>query len=57
MPLHTKVDSDGPDGLRLAGEGESVPKHRMPEMTCEIVHDEPMLDGNARMNARRTRRA
>src|SRR5215208_80035 len=62
MPLHTKVDGDGPDGQRLAvdplyaPEGTSVPKHRMPdrpmlpEMAYEIIHDELMLDGNARLN-------
>jgi glutamate decarboxylase len=62
MPLHMKVDGDGPDGQRLAidpllaGDGESVPKHRLPDipmspdMAYEIVHDELMLDGNARLN-------
>ena len=42
----------------FAGEGESaaIPKHRMPngpmapEMAYQIVHDELMLDGNARLN-------
>ena len=63
MALHTKkVDGDGSDGQRLAvdpllaGEVESVPKHRMPdgpmspEMAYQIVHDELMFDGNARLN-------
>jgi glutamate decarboxylase len=64
MALHTKVTSEGPDAQYLsvsplfAGEGESttVPKHRMPdgpmspEMAYEIIHDELMLDGNARLN-------
>jgi glutamate decarboxylase len=62
MTLHTKVDGDGLDGQYLsvsplfASEGTSVPKHRMPdqpmaaEMAYEIIHDELMLDGNARLN-------
>src|SRR5829696_2338358 len=62
MPLHMKVDGAGPDGQRLAidplydGEVTSVPKHRMPDgsmaadMAYQIVHDELMLDGNARLN-------
>src|SRR5215204_5096804 len=62
MPLHMKVDGVGPDGQRLAidplydGEVTSVPKHRMPDgsmaadMAYQIVHDELMLDGNARLN-------
>ena len=64
MALHTKVTGEGPDAQYLsisplfAGEGESttVPKHRMPdgpmspEMAYEIIHDELMLDGNARLN-------
>src|SRR5215216_211883 len=63
MALHTKkVDGDGSDGQRLAvdpllaGEVESVPKHRLPdgsmspEMAYQIVHDELMFDGNARLN-------
>ena len=62
MPLHIKVDGAGPDGQRLAidplydGEVTSVPKHRMPDgsmaadMAYQIVHDELMLDGNARLN-------
>ena len=64
MALHTKVD--GEDSTHsifsvsplFAPEGESttVPKHRMPdgpmspEMAYEIIHDELMLDGNARLN-------
>ena len=62
MALHTKVDGDGSDGQRLAvdpllaGEVESIPKHRLPdgpmtpEMAYQIVHDELMFDGNARLN-------
>jgi hypothetical protein len=63
MALHTKkVDGDGSDGQRLAvdpllaGEVESVPKHRTPdgpmspEMAYQIVQDELMFDGNARLN-------
>ena len=63
MALHTKkVDGDGSDGQRLAvdpllaGEVQSVPKHRMPDgsmspgMAYRIVHDELMFDGNARLN-------
>src|SRR5829696_4754128 len=59
MALHTKkVDGDGSEGQRLAvdpllaGEVESVPKHRMPdgpmapEMAYQIVHDELMFDRN-----------
>ena len=59
MALHTKVNGNGSDGQRLAvdpllaGEVESIPKHRLPdgpmspEMAYEIIHDELMLDGNA----------
>ena len=62
MPLHTKVAGEGPDGQQLAvdplydGEGTSVPKHRLPDgpmapdMAYQIIHDELMLDGNARLN-------
>jgi glutamate decarboxylase len=63
MALHTKkVDGDGSDGQRLAvdpllaGEVDSIPKHRLPdgpmtpEMAYQIVHDELMFDGNARLN-------
>ena len=62
MPLHTKVGRDGPDSQRLAvdplydGEVTAVPKHRLPDepmspdMAYQIVHDELMLDGNARLN-------
>ena len=62
MLLHMKVDGAGPDGQRLAidplydGEVTSVPKHRLPDgsmaadMAYQIVHDELMLDGNARLN-------
>jgi glutamate decarboxylase len=61
MALHTKVDGDGLDGQYLSVnpllDGEvTVPKHRMPDgpmmpdVACEIVHDELMLDGNARLN-------
>jgi glutamate decarboxylase len=64
MPLHTKVAGDGLDGQWLAvdplfapdGDGASVPKHRLPDrpmaadMAYQIIHDELMLDGNARLN-------
>src|SRR5215212_1299444 len=62
MALHKKVDGDGSTGQRLAvdpllaGEVQSVPKHRLPDgpmlpdMAYQIVHDELMLDGNARLN-------
>ena len=61
MALHTKVDGDGLDGRYLSVspllDGKvSVPKHRLPdgpmipEMAYEIIHDELMLDGNARLN-------
>ena len=61
MALHTKVDGDGLDGRYLSVspllDGKvTVPKHRLPdgpmlpEMAYEIVHDELMLDGNARLN-------
>jgi glutamate decarboxylase len=64
MALHTKVDGEGLDGQYLsvsplfASEGRSttVPKHRLPDgpkspdMAYEIIHDELMLDGNARLN-------
>src|SRR5215213_8721470 len=62
MALHTKVDGDRSTGQRLAvdpllaGEVDSIPKHRLPdgpmtpEMAYQIVHDELMFDGNARLN-------
>jgi glutamate decarboxylase len=61
MALHTKVDGDGLDGRYLSVspllDGKvTVPKHRLPdgpmlpEMAYEIIHDELMLDGNARLN-------
>lgn len=61
MGLHKKVDGDGLDGRYLSVspllDGKvTVPKHRLPdgpmlpEMAYEIVHDELMLDGNARLN-------
>jgi glutamate decarboxylase len=61
MALHAKVDGDGLDGRYLSVspllDGKViVPKHRMPdgpmlsEMAYEIIHDELMLDGNARLN-------
>ena len=61
MALHTKVDGDGLDGRYLSvspllGGKVTVPKHRLPdgpmlpEMAYEIIHDELMLDGNARLN-------
>jgi glutamate decarboxylase len=64
MALHTKVEGEELDGQYLSvsplfapdGESTTVPKHRMPdgpmspEMAYEIIHDELMLDGNARLN-------
>jgi glutamate decarboxylase len=61
MALHTKADGDGLDGRYLSVgpllDGKvTVPKHRlpdgpmMPEVAYEIIHDELMLDGNARLN-------
>ena len=64
MALHTKVTGDGLDAQYLSvsplfaphGDVASVPKHRMPdqpmpaEMAYQIIHDELMLDGNARLN-------
>src|ERR671917_912202 len=61
MGLHKKVDGDGLDGRYLSVspllDGKvTVPEHRLPdgpmlpEMAYEIVHDELMLDGNARLN-------
>ena len=64
MALHTKVDGKELDGQYLSvsplfapdGESTTVPKHRMPDrpiaadMAYEIIHDELMLDGNARLN-------
>jgi len=64
MTLHSRVKSAERDGQYLAvnplyareGESTEVPKHRMPdgpmmpEMAYEIIHDELMLDGNARLN-------
>jgi glutamate decarboxylase len=64
MTLHTKATGEGFDGKYLSvnplyvlgGESKSVPKHRLPdepmipEMAYEIIHDELMLDGNARLN-------
>src|SRR5215213_8502893 len=64
MALHTKVDGEELDGEYLSvsplfapdGDVASVPKHRLPdrpmapEMAYEIIHDELMLEGNARMN-------
>jgi glutamate decarboxylase len=64
MPLHSKIEGDELDGLLVSvnplyarkGESTGIPKHRMPdgpmlpEIAYEIVHDELMLDGNARLN-------
>jgi glutamate decarboxylase len=62
MTLHTKATGEDVDGQYLsvsplfASEDTTVPKHRMPDrpmaadMAYEIVHDELMLDGNARLN-------
>jgi glutamate decarboxylase len=62
MALHAKAAGGGLDGQFLSvnplydGEVTSVPKHRMPDrpmapdVAYQIVHDELMLDGNARLN-------
>ena len=61
MGLHKEVDGDGLDGRYLSVSPlldwkVTVPKHRMPDMPMapdmayQIVHDELMLDGNARLN-------
>jgi Pyridoxal-dependent decarboxylase conserved domain len=62
MALHAKAAGGGLDGQFLSviplddGEIASVPKHRMPDgpmapdVAYQIVHDELMLDGNARLN-------
>ena len=55
-------DSDEPDGVELnpifavPGESTTVPKfsfpqeESLPQSAYQIVHDEGMLDGNARLN-------
>src|SRR5215213_5365854 len=61
MALHKKVEGDGLDGQSLSVspllDGKvTVPKHQLPEgpmipeVAYEIIHDELMLDGNARLN-------
>ena len=60
MTLHTKADGQGLEGQHLPVNplfaGKGVPKHRMPDgpmapdIAYEIIHDELMLDGNARLN-------
>src|SRR3712207_7134121 len=64
MTLHSRVKGEKLDDQRLSvnplyvrdGEIIDVPKHRMPDgffkqkTAYEIVHDELMLDGNARLN-------
>jgi glutamate decarboxylase len=64
MTLHAKVKGDELDRQHLSvnplyvreGESTALPKHRMPDgpmmpdTAYEIVHDELMLDGNARLN-------
>ena len=64
MPLHARVKGEELDGQYLsvnplyAREGESIdiPKHSLPDSPMppdrayEIIHDELMLDGNARLN-------
>jgi glutamate decarboxylase len=64
MTLHSKIEGDELDGRFLSvnplyardGESIDIPKYRMPdapmppELAYEIVHDELMLDGNARLN-------
>ncbi|MBW4697649.1 MAG: glutamate decarboxylase [Aphanocapsa lilacina HA4352-LM1] len=63
MPLHPKL-TDSPTGDRLAvnplftrsAERAEVPKYRLPtepmlpETAYQLIHDELMLDGNARLN-------
>ena len=64
MTLHTKIAGDEHDGdylsvnplYALEGESVAVPKHRLPDrpmaadLAYEIIHQELMLDGNARLN-------
>src|SRR3984957_12496867 len=62
MPLHVHETADASDDLQVrpqfaqSGEIEKVPKLRlalngMPQETAyEVVHDELLLDGNARLN-------
>ena len=64
MTLHSRSRGKELDGERLSvsplyardGEIVDIPKHRMPdgpmmpEMAYQIIHDELMLDGNARLN-------
>ena len=62
MTLHSRVSGRDLDGQYLSvnplysGVGMAIPKHRMPdgpmapETAYEIIHDELMLDGNARLN-------
>ncbi len=62
MTLHTRITGEEPDEQYLsvnplfADQGMTVPKHRMPDgpmapdVAYEIIHDELMLDGNARLN-------
>jgi glutamate decarboxylase len=64
MTLHSKVEGENRDGQYLSvnplytreGESVEIPKHSLPEspmspeMAYEIIHDELMLDGNARLN-------
>ena len=61
MALHKKIDGDGLDGRYrsvspLLDGMVAVPKHRLPDgpmapaAAYQIVHDELMLDGNARLN-------
>jgi glutamate decarboxylase len=61
MSLHKKIEGDGLAGRYLSvspllDRKVTVPKHRlpdgpmMPETAYEIIHDELMLDGNARLN-------
>jgi glutamate decarboxylase len=64
MTLHSKIEGDELDGRFLSvnplyardGESIDIPKYHMPdapmppELAYEIVHDELMLDGNARLN-------
>ncbi|MFC7533177.1 glutamate decarboxylase [Actinoplanes sp. GCM10030250] len=61
MLKHPKADRQSTEALAVAphfgAEGVSIPRHELPEgelapdVAYQIVHDELMLDGNARLNA------
>ena len=58
--VHPSTPTNSSDDLAVAPlftlEGESIPRHRLPDnemspdVAYQIIHDELMLDGNARMN-------